>query len=145
MNKHLTTQTMLVFALTLIAIALLSLTTANQLWRWFAPPTEAPAATALQPAYAVESSYGLFGAAPETVAASSFLPVTTSLAFRLLGVVAADGEGVDFAVIQIEPGHIVAIREGQDIAPGVVLSTVFNNHVILERAGSRETLAWPQP
>jgi general secretion pathway protein C len=36
------------------------------------------------------------------------------------------------------------VREGQDIAPGIRLAEVRPDHVILERNGIREMLAWPK-
>jgi len=35
------------------------------------------------------------------------------------------------------------VREGEDLAPGIRLAEVGTDHVILERGGARETLAWP--
>ncbi|MDO9475757.1 MAG: type II secretion system protein N [Pseudohongiella sp.] len=145
MNKGLTIQTALVLLLTLIALVLLSLTVAYRLWLWFAPPVEAPAPPALPLEFAVQSTVGLFGIPPDSAPVISLLPASTGLAFRLLGIVAAQGDGADYAVIQVAPGTIVAIREGEDIAPGVRLTTVHNDHLILERSGVQETLSWPQP
>ncbi len=144
MNKGISIQTAIVTLLTLIALVLLSLIIANRLWLWFAPLAEAPAPTAQPLELSMQSSYGLFGVPPESAPVISLMPASTGLAFRLLGIVAADGDGADYAVIQIAPGNIVAIREGQDISPGVRLTTVYNDHLILERAGVRETLSWPK-
>jgi general secretion pathway protein C len=45
--------------------------------------------------------------------------------------------------MQFEGKQIVAVREGEDAAPGVRLAEVHPDHVILERGGVREALAWP--
>lgn len=44
--------------------------------------------------------------------------------------------------MQLEPGKILSVQEGEDVAPGIRLAEVAADHVILERAGIRETLAW---
>jgi hypothetical protein len=41
------------------------------------------------------------------------------------------------------PRQIVTVREGEDIAPGLRLGEVATDHVVLERGGTREILAWP--
>jgi len=70
--------------------------------------------------------------------------VSGASAVRLLGIVAAAGGGRGYAVLQLEPRQILAVREGEDVAPGIRLAQVASNHVILERGGSLETLAWPE-
>ncbi|MDP1756635.1 MAG: hypothetical protein Q8L38_04195, partial [Pseudohongiella sp.] len=92
MNKGLTIQTALVLLLTLIALVLLSLTVAYRLGLWFAPPVEAPAPPALPLEFAVQSTVGLFGIPPDSAPVISLLPASTGLAFRLLGIVAAQGD-----------------------------------------------------
>jgi general secretion pathway protein C len=144
-NKVFPLQTAVVLLLTLCALALLSLVVVSRLWLWMSPAPQAPASPAQQQALSVQSTYGLFGIAAQSSPAISLLPATTSLAFRLLGIVAAQGAGSDYAVVQIAPGNIVAVEEGREIAPGVRLTTVNTDHIILERAGAQETLAWPRP
>jgi len=144
-DKGLSLQTTLVYFFTLVALVLFSLVVANRLWLWLAPLPEASAPPALQPGYSMQSVYGLYGVPVDTTATSGLLPASTGLAFRLLGIVAAEGDGAAYAVVQIAPGDIVAVREGQDITPGVRLTAVNLNHLVLERAGTRETLSWPQP
>jgi general secretion pathway protein C len=68
----------------------------------------------------------------------------TGIAIRLLGIVAATAGRRGYAVVQLEPRQILAVREGEDVAPGVRLAEVGTDHVILERGGTRETLAWPE-
>jgi len=40
--------------------------------------------------------------------------------------------------------QIVATREGEEIASGIRLAEVATDHVVLDRNGVRETLAWPE-
>lgn len=68
----------------------------------------------------------------------------TGIAIRLLGIVAATAGRRGYAVMRLEPREMVAVREGDDVAPGIRLAEVGTDHVILERSGTRETLAWPE-
>ena len=45
--------------------------------------------------------------------------------------------------MQLDSKEILAVLEGEDIVPGVRLTEVHPNHIILERNGLRETIAWP--
>ena len=65
-------------------------------------------------------------------------------AIRLLGIVAAAGDGRGYAVLQLDPRLILAVREGEDVAPGIRLAQVATDHVVLARGATRETLAWPE-
>jgi general secretion pathway protein C len=58
--------------------------------------------------------------------------------------VAASGGRRGYAVVQLEANQIFAVREGDDIAPGIRLAKVHPDHVVLERSGVRETLTWPE-
>ena len=57
---------------------------------------------------------------------------------------AASGGRRGYAVVQLEAKQILAVHEGEDVAPGIRLAEVHADHVILERNGVRETLAWPE-
>ena len=63
----------------------------------------------------------------------------------LLGIVDASGSQPSYAVLRIDAKQTVAVREGGEIEPGVRLAEVHADHVVLERSGARETLAWPKP
>lgn len=134
-------QTALVTVLTLAALALLGLVLAYWTWVWLAPRPEPRAQAAVQRADGVGAAIGLFGGAPSGVVAAA----PTGMAIRLLGIVAATQGGRGYAAVQLEGREIVAVREGEDIAPGLRLAEVAPRHVILERGGSRETLALPKP
>ena len=134
-------QTALVTVLTLAALALLGLVLAYWTWVWLAPRPEPRAQAAVQRADGMGAAIGLFGGAPSGVAATA----PTGMAIRLLGIVAATQGGRGYAAVQLEGREIVAVREGEDIAPGIRLAEVAPRHVILERGGIRETLALPKP
>jgi hypothetical protein len=40
--------------------------------------------------------------------------------------------------------QILAAKEREEIAPDTRLAEVATDHVVLERKGARETLAWPE-
>jgi len=67
---------------------------------------------------------------------------------RLLGVVAASGgrsgNRLGHAVLRLDAKRTVAVLQGEDVEPGLRLAAVHLDHIILERNGARETLAWPE-
>ncbi|MFA5915464.1 MAG: type II secretion system protein N [Burkholderiales bacterium] len=133
-------QTALVSLLMLMAVALLGAVLAYWTWVWFAPrPQLRTEATAAQTG-SVASAGAVFGSVPRNQAAAA----PTGIAIKLLGVVAASGGRRGYAVLQLEAKQILAVHEGEEIAPGIRLAEVHADHVILERNGVRETLAWPQ-
>lgn len=67
-----------------------------------------------------------------------------TVAIHLLGVVADAGGRNGYAVLKVDEKQIVAVPQGEDVAPGIVLAEVHPHHVILERNGSRETVALPE-
>lgn len=132
-------QTVLVSSLTLVAVALLGAVLAYWTWAWFAPRAEPRMEASALQSGSIASAGSLFGSVPRGQAAAP-----TGIAIRLLGVVAASGGRLGYAVVQLEGKQILAVHEGEDIAPGIRLAEVDADHVILERNGVRETLAWPQ-
>jgi general secretion pathway protein C len=139
-KKELFMQTALVSLLTLAALLSLSLVLAHWTWVWLAPLPQAPAPAAMQTGLALQAAYRLFG--EQAHAREPVAP--TGIAIRLLGIVAATGDKEGYAVVLLEPGKILAVREGEEFAPGVRLVKVETSRLLLERAGVRETLAWPQ-
>jgi general secretion pathway protein C len=132
-------QTAVVAVVTAAALALLGLVAAYWAWAWLAPLPEPRAPTAAVTGSAAASAGALFGSVRQDPNSS----VPTGIAIRLLGVVAATGGRRGYAVVQLEPKEILAVREGADVAPGIRLAEVGTDHVILERGGTRETLGWP--
>lgn len=145
MLKHLSVQTALVALLTLGALVLLCLVVANGLWRALAPLPAAPAPAAELSMTIMQAAYTVFGTAPAAESPTTLQPAATGLALRLLGIIAAQGSGADYAVVELSPGTIMAVREGEELAPGLRLAEVGEDRLVLERSGIRETLAWPQP
>lgn len=114
-------------------------------WTWGIFSPNAESRSKVMPAAAdagngIEAANRLFGNAAQgnngggaTVSGSTF---------KLLGVVAAPGTQSGYALMRLDAKRTVAVREGEDIEPGVRLLEVHSEHVVLERSGQRETLAW---
>jgi general secretion pathway protein C len=133
-------QTALVSLLTLAALALFGLVLAYWTWVWFAPRAEPRAEAVAGEAGNLASASGVFG----RVERNKNSAAPTGIAIKLLGVVAASGGRRGYAVVQLDAKQILAVHEGEDVNPGVRLAEVLPDHVILERGGMRETLAWPE-
>ncbi len=127
------------YLLTFAALALLALTLAYWTWPVAAPRPVARAAAPVEPAGHAASAGGLFGTLPRSRGASP-----TGLAIKLLGLVASPRHQDAYAVMQLDAKDFRAVKEGGDIAPGIRLAEVHADHVVLERNGVRETLAWPE-
>ena len=133
-------QTAVVSLLTLAAMALLGWALAYWTWAWFAPRAEPRVEPAAAQSGGIASAGTMFGKLPRNQKGAA----PTGIAIKLLGVVAASGGRRGYAVVQLEGKQILAVHEGEDAAPGVRLAGVEPDHVILERGGLRETLAWPE-
>ena len=118
------------------AVALLGALLAYWSWAWLgpAPAPRAPAAPAA--AGATSAAPGLFGTVKQGTAASG--------AIRLLGVVAASAEHRGHALLNVGGNHTLAVLQGEEVEPGLRLAEVHADHVVLERRGAREALAWPE-
>lgn len=126
--------------LTLAAVLLLGLVLAYWTWMWLAPRAEPRLDAPTAPSGSVAAASAIFGVVPRGENAAA----PTGIAIRLLGVAAASRGRLGYAVVQLEAKQILAVNEGDDIAPGIQLAEVHPDHVILVRRGVRETLAWPQ-
>ena len=113
-------QTVLVSSLTLVAVALLGTVLAYWTWAWFAPRAEPRMEASAVQNGSVASAGGLFGNVPRGQTAAA----PTGIAIRLLGVVAASGGRRGYAVVQLEGKQILAVHEGEDVAPGIRLAEV---------------------
>jgi general secretion pathway protein C len=131
-------QTAVVTLATAAALILLGFVGAYWTWTWFAPAPAASAPAAAVPAGRI-SAGALFGSVQRDPVSAA----PTGIAIRLLGIVAAQGGLPGYAVVELEPRQILAVREGDDVAPGIRLAEVGPDQIILERGGIRETLAWP--
>lgn len=131
-------QTAVVWLATLVALVLLGAVLAYWTWAWLAPQAQARApAAAAQPQ--IGQAYNLFGRAQLQPAAAP-----GGVAIRLLGVVADAAQRRGYAVVQLDEKQILAVREGDDVVPGIRLVEVRADHVVLGRDGAREILAWPE-
>jgi len=120
------------------ALALLGVVLAYWSWVWLAPAAAARAPAAPQAASSASTAAGLFGSAKQGSGAAASGPV------RLIGVVAASGERRGHAVLRLDGRKTVAVLQGEEIEPGLRLAEVHANHVVVERNGAREVLAWPE-
>lgn len=125
---------------TLTALALLGVVLAYWTWAWLAPSPAPRAPGAVEVAGGTSSAAGLFGTAKQGSSAAA----AGSGAIRLMGVVAASGNRRGHAVMRLDDKQTVAILQGEDIGPGLRLAEVHVDHIVLERNGARETLAWPE-
>ena len=133
-------QAALLSSVTVVAVALLGLVLAYWTWAWFAPRVEPRVSTASAPAGTMASARLLFGQFQRQQAAT----VQTGINIRLLGIAAASSGRRGHAVVQLDAKQILAVEEGDDVAPGVRLVDVRTDHVVLERGGVRERLEWPK-
>ncbi|MEO8142639.1 MAG: type II secretion system protein N, partial [Betaproteobacteria bacterium] len=124
------------------ALALLGLVLAYWSWAWFAPRPEARVPSLMQDTGAAvapsQSARGLFGDAGQNANAGA-----TTGSIKLLGIVAASGGRSGYAVLRLDARQTLAVLEGAEVESGLRLVEVHVDHVILERSGTRETLAWP--
>lgn len=123
----------------LAALALAAIVLAHWSWVWFGPRTTPQATVSPGVEHRPERAKRLFGVAQKSAGTMA----STGLAIKLLGVIAADRDREGYAVIQIEPRETVAVRENENVVPGVRVVEVLPDRVILERDGQRETLTWP--
>ena len=126
--------------LTLVAVALLGAVLAYWAWAWIAPRAEPRIEPAAVKSGGAGAATTLFGVAPTAQVAAA----PTGIAIKLLGVVSASRGKRGNAVVQLEGKQILAVQEGEDLAPGIRLAEVRSDHVILERSGVREKLALPE-
>lgn len=136
-------QTVVVALATFAALALLGLVLAYWTWAWFAPRPE-PRAPSAQvdggPAEPAQETFALFGGARRDGAAVA----PGAGAIRLLGIVAASGTRPGYAVLRMDGKQTIAVTQGAEVEPGLRLAEVRVDHIVLERNGGREELAWPQ-
>jgi len=135
-------QSAFVSLVTFGALALLGYVLAYWTWAWLAPRPEprAPAASAAAGAAGLARVAGkLFGGAQR----DGGRPLSAGNAVTLLGVVAASGGRPGYAILRLDAKRTVAVREGGEIETGARLAEVLADHVVIERGGARETLAWP--
>lgn len=132
--------TTVVSVLVLAALLLLGSVLAYWTWTWFGPRAELRVEASAETGDRMGSASGLFGPAQRSQAVET----PTGLAIELVGVMAATHGAPGYALVRLDAKQGLAVRAGEDIAPGIRLQEVFPDHVILERNGTRETLALPE-
>lgn len=125
---------------TLAALLLLGFVLAYWTWEWMAPKQELSVVAKMDIPAATPAADALFGTAGNGGPA----PAQSSGAIKLLGVAAASGKQPGHAVLQADGKRVLAVREGEEVSPGLNLAEVRADHVVLERAGVREKLVLPK-
>lgn len=130
-------QTAAVYAVTFAALMLLAVVLAYWTWIWFGPRAAPRAEPMSEPVSRSTIAHTLFGSPQGGQVAAA----PTGLAIKLVGVVAASGDKPSYAVVQVDAKTILAVRAGEEIAPGIRLDKVFADRVTLLRTGASEELA----
>ena len=86
-----------------------------------------------------QSARELFGSAGQNANAGA-----TTGSIKLLGIVAASGGRPGYAVLRKDAKQTLTVLQGTEVESGLRLVEVHVDHVVLERSGARETLAWPE-
>lgn len=139
-------QTVFGSVATIAALTVLGMVLAYWTWAFISPHSVARnqvLPTAHDLGNEVEAANRLFGNVPQ--GSNGGGAGASGIIFRLLGVVAAPDTRSGYAVLRLDAKRTVAVREGGEIEPGVRLLEVHADHVVLERSGQRETLAWATP
>jgi general secretion pathway protein C len=130
---------------TLAMLAVLAWLGATVFWSLNTPTTvPPPVAIETDPVRAAQSITGrhLFGEAPAAPARPVVAKATVLPDLTLRGVVAPSRPGqAGAAVLAIAGKPAIAVREGEEVAPGVKLTRVLPGSVEIERDGQSQTLA----
>ena len=137
-------------------VAAIAYTLATSVLFFLSPPQSAPAGTGpsrpetrVRPAVDLNAilASNLFGAADasavETVSDSP--AVATQLPLELLGVFVADSTEASAAIIAQRGRQGILYSVGDELPGNATLVEVHANHVVLRRAGTRESLHFPAP
>jgi general secretion pathway protein C len=142
-------QAAAVSATVIAAAALLGFVVAYWTWVWLAPGPEprTPAAgpdesRAAGPGPASFAAFGRSGTL-KAGATPGAMPAGPG-SIRLLGVIAATGSLPAYAIVKVDGKSVLAVRTGEEVAPGIRLNVVQADRVEVERNGVRESLALPE-
>jgi general secretion pathway protein C len=139
-----------------IIIGGIAFTLANNVLFFIAPPDQsATGASARQPARTPDTrpaisisailNRNLFGEAGESAVVDSGLPaVETRLPLKLLGVFVADVVEESAAIVAQDGRAGILYVIGEKVPGNAELIEVHADHIVLRRAGTRETLRFPQ-
>jgi len=75
-----------------------------------------------------------------TQTAETVAPPETTLDIKLFGIRLATGDSKGSAVIRLQDYRHAVLAVGDEISPGIMLSDIHSNYVVLDRQGRRETL-----
>ena len=129
---------------TIAMIALLAWLGARVFWALTAPATpEPPIAVDTDPSRVAQSiaARHLFGEAPKQGTRTAGTDSTA----KLYGVVASTGKGrPGIAILSIQGKPAVAVREGEEISPGVTLHRVLARSVEVSQGGVIQELRLPE-
>jgi general secretion pathway protein C len=134
-------------------VAAIAYTLATSVLYFLSPPATTPTGTvtraqAPRPTPDLNSilASNLFGAAAETAAGPRDEPaVVTRLPLELLATFVAEGTGDSTAIIAQRGRQGLLYDIGEDVPGDATLVEVHDAHVVLRRAGVRETLHFPAP
>lgn len=121
-----------------LALVLLGMVLAYWSWALLGPGPEPRVRLSAEPAGSLLDASNVFGNAPRHASGAT----ATGLGITLVGVIAGTAGQPGHALMRIGAKQVVA-RAGEQLAPGIRLLQVFPDHILLERNGARETLAWP--
>jgi general secretion pathway protein C len=124
----------------LAALTLLGFLLAYWTWQWLAPTPQPRASNGTVISAKLSEADSLFGSAPAKAGGIA----QTSTSVKLLGVAAASGDRYGHAVLQTDGKRVLAVREGEEVLPGITLAEVRPDYVVLDRSGIREKLALPR-
>lgn len=139
-------QTIIAYALTFAASLLLIVVLVYWTWAWFAPRAEPRVPAVAEAGGQVAAADSLFGAAQQDSVQLDDTPLMGAT-LKLLGVVAGSAGRAGYALVRLDAKTTLAVRAGEDVAPGVKLAEVHADRVVLEHGGTskiRETLTWPK-
>ena len=126
---------------TLVVALVLVLAWQLAYWTWVfvAPPSASPAASSAPAEVDLAAIARLFGGSAPSTGATS----VDGLALK--GVVAPTPGVAASAIFAPRAGKDISVFLGQEVRPGVKLSEVFPDHVIVSRAGTRERIDLAEP
>jgi len=133
-------QTVIISVVTVTAAVMLGLVLAYWTWVWLGPSVEPSVPAAMEISSRLDSARIFFEPAQSDRADLA----TTGVAVKLFGLVASPRVRRGYAVMQLEGREVQVVSEGNDVFPGLRLAEVHPDHVVLERGGIREVLAWSE-
>ena len=88
----------------------------------------------------VAAAQKIVSSAPMAVDAPAASVQTGASAYSLVGVATGFGRDRGFALLKSGTGSVIAVTEGEQFAPGVILRKIHADRVDIERAGTTESV-----